>query len=233
MESSSACKVVGTGGVGESGSSEMLTHQVKGTTEKIVVLRRGSSSLCPNTGAVGLLLVNGRIADQGIMTEEGASIQANARPSDQVVAIVYMFPLFNSIACVRLGELEVTLEECDLVTRTDYAGCVISSACVESRNWYAWNNKMPPPPDDFHVVGEVDVPNPGVDVRLLERSPQGFNPAHLLMDLVLFQQPGIWPQVVTTKQVRYDKILVNSNYEQVHVFQNQKLAAKIPVETVS
>ena len=26
---------------------------------------------------------------------------------------------------------------------------------VETRDWYAWINLMPPKPDDFHVVGEA------------------------------------------------------------------------------
>ena len=26
---------------------------------------------------------------------------------------------------------------------------------METRNWYAWINTMPPKPDDFHIIGEV------------------------------------------------------------------------------
>ncbi len=180
MKTGSACKVVGQGGVGESGSFELLTHSVDSPIQKIIVLRRGESSLCPNTGAVGILLVNGVVADQGILTAEAASIQTSVMPGDQVVAIVHSFPLFNSIACIRLGELNVTLEECDLVTEDNSGGTVLEN-CVDTRNWYAWNNQMPPPPDDFHVVGEVEVPNPGVEVRLVERVPAG-NQSCLLVD---------------------------------------------------
>ncbi|HJU40844.1 MAG TPA: hypothetical protein VJ724_14835, partial [Tahibacter sp.] len=78
---------------------------------------------------------------------------------------------------------------------------------MNTRNWYAWINKMPPPPDDFHVVGEVEVPNPGIEALLTVRSPQGINPDILLLDLHLFQKPGVWPQVVTWVQARYDKVL--------------------------
>lgn len=230
----SACKIVGSGGVGESGSYELLTHKVIDTIEKLVVVRPGDTSLCPNTGAAGMLLVNGQVVDQGILSNHEL-LQASAKNGDQVVAIVHTFPLFNAISCVRLGELSFTLEVCDLVTATNSsdAGYALNAGCAETQNWYSWNNKMPPPPDDFHVVGEVVVPNPGVQVQLVERSPQGINPAILLMDLVLFQLPGQWPQILTTKQVRYDKVLVNSNYEEVDIFQANKLAVKIPVDTLS
>ena len=26
---------------------------------------------------------------------------------------------------------------------------------IDTQDWYVWINLMPPPPDDFHVVGEV------------------------------------------------------------------------------
>ena len=110
----------------------MLTHKATGSIQKIVVLRRGESNLCPNTGAVGMLLVNSKPVDQGNMTDEGASLQADVNPGDQVVAILHSYPLFNTISCVRLGELNVTLEECDLVSRYDTGGGVIVDACGAS-----------------------------------------------------------------------------------------------------
>ena len=78
---------------------------------------------------------------------------------------------------------------------------------MESKDWYAWINFMPPIPDDFHIVGEVEVPNPGVEVLLVPRVPQGINPHILMMDLHLVQKPGAWPQVMTWVQCRYDRIL--------------------------
>ena len=230
----SACKQIGTGGVGESGSFEMIMHRLPSTLQKNIVLRNVKSSLCPNTGAFAVLLVNGEIVDSGVITEEGASVQAEAGPDDQIIATVHSFPLFNKINCIRLGELDVALEECDLIglSSSDGSSSVIDVPSAETRNWHAWNNQMPPKPDDFHIVGEVDVPNPGVDVELLARVPQGGNPQIFLSDLIMVQRPGIWPQVITTKQVRYDKVLVNSVYTEVNVFLSEKPIAKISVETV-
>ncbi len=115
---------------------------------------------------------------------------------------------------------------------TEYGGGILPCEGLESRDWYAWLNKMPPPPDDFHVVGEVYVPNPGIVPILVPRVPQGINPAILLMDLVLTQLPGIWPQVFVWKTVRYDKVGRNFLYKQVQVFCGDEVIADIPVEVV-
>ena len=111
----SPCIEVGRGGVGESGASHQLSHQVTGNIAKQMVLRTTETSLCPNTGAVGVLLVNGEPQALGNLTEEGSSIQAEANPGDWVVAIVHTVPLFNEIMCIRLGELCFRLDQCDFV----------------------------------------------------------------------------------------------------------------------
>jgi hypothetical protein len=110
-----ACVAVAKGGVGESGASLRLVHKVEAKLQKLMVLRNVESSLCPDTGAVAMLVVNGQLVAQGNIT--GSSIQTpdTVKSGDIVVAIVHTFPLFNGVMCVRLGELNVVLEECDLV----------------------------------------------------------------------------------------------------------------------
>ncbi|RDY61525.1 hypothetical protein [Flagellimonas nanhaiensis] len=108
---------------------------------------------------------------------------------------------------------------------------VIPCNGAESKDWYAWVNKMPPPPDDFHVVGEVLVPNPGVEPILIPKQPQGINPQILLLDLFLHQKPGIWPRVMVWKPVRYDK-MHNVPYTQVTVFCGDEVIADMTVEIV-
>lgn len=112
---SGPCEAVGKGGVGESGPSALITHQVTGTIQKLMVLRTTETSLCPDTGAVAILLVNGVPKAYGDITADGSSIQTTANPGEWVVAIVHTVPLFNGIVCVRLGELSVQLDQCDLV----------------------------------------------------------------------------------------------------------------------
>lgn len=102
---------------------------------------------------------------------------------------------------------------------------------TKSKDWYSWINLMPPKPDDFHVLGEVLVPNPGVIPMLFPREPQGLNPNILLMDVYLYQKPGIWAQVMVWKQVRYDK-MVNANYTHVEIFCGNTRIANVKVDRV-
>jgi len=105
---------------------------------------------------------------------------------------------------------------------------------MDSRKWYAWINLMPPPPDDFHVIGEVFVSNPGVQAMLTVRDPQGINPSILILDLHLSQQPGTWLQVMTWKQARYDEVSPPgaAKYAQVEIFSSDEHVASISVDTV-
>ncbi len=110
-----ACVAVANGGVGESGASLQLIHQLQSQIAKLMVLKTSSTNLCANTGAVGILIVNGIPQAFGDLTVAGSTIQAEAQPGDNVVAIIHTVPLFNKINCIRLGELNVVLSECDLV----------------------------------------------------------------------------------------------------------------------
>lgn len=229
---SSACTTVATGGVGESGPLSFVTHIVNGPTSKMMVLRAVDTSLCPNTGAAGVLLVDGVPVVSGVISTIGNSIQSEAAAGAHFSAVVHTIPLSNGIVCIRLGELRYTLSECELVTSTGRTATTSlkMTSHIQTRDWYAWNNLMPPRPDAFHLVGEVQVPNPGVDVLLVPRNPQGINPQILLIDLVLVQQPGIWPQMVIWKPARYDKVKVT--YTNVEIFFDNQSIASIPVDNV-
>jgi len=232
-EANGACVTVAKGGVGESGASQLLTHSVEAATSKMVVLRNVDSSLCPNTWALASLFVNGVPVASGNVSEKGSSIQAEVSPGGSISAIVHAVPNFNRVVCVRLGEASFTLEECDLVglnRENETEGGVLPTGNIVTRDWFAWNDQTPPKPNQFHVVGEVQVPNPGVDVLLSPRVPQGINPKILLLDLHLHQRPGIWPQIVVWKAVRYDK--VNAAYESVEVFYDGTSIVQIPAEIV-
>jgi hypothetical protein len=92
----------------------LLHHRVTGKREIVMVVRNNKSSLCGNTGAIAVLVVNGEPVKHGKITDKKSSIQASAKPGDHIIALVHTIPLFNTIACIRLGELEFTLEQCDL-----------------------------------------------------------------------------------------------------------------------
>ncbi|WP_347906009.1 hypothetical protein [Pseudomonas purpurea] len=97
------------------------------------------------------------------------------------------------------------------------------------KNWHAWLNAMPPKPDNLHVVGDVEVANPGIKAYLTMRVPQGINPSILMLDLHLFQQPGVWPQVLSCIQVKYDRVMPPNSvhYSAVDVYQNNEQIAYI------
>ena len=101
-----------------------------------------------------------------------------------------------------------------------------------STEWRATINKMPPPPDVLHVRGQVTVPNPGVDVSLKRRVPQGINPAILLLNLVLVQQPGEWPQVIVTKLATYEQAGGDLPYKTVEIHSEGQPVVSIPVEII-
>ena len=101
---------VATGAVGESGPACQLVHRVAGDARRKAVLRHVRSSLCPNTGAVALLVVNGEPRVHGTLTAPESSIAVDVRPGDRVIAVVHTIPLFNGIECVRHGALHVALE---------------------------------------------------------------------------------------------------------------------------
>lgn len=103
---------------------------------------------------------------------------------------------------------------------------------TETKDWYSWINLMPPPPNDFHVVGEVLVSNPGVKAILTPKVPQGINPTILLLELILVQQPGFWPQVTTWVEARYDKVVNGSPYRSVQIFCCNEAIAEIPVDVI-
>lgn len=106
-------------------------------------------------------------------------------------------------------------------------------AVTESKDWYSWINLMPPPPNDFHVVGEVLVSNPGIEAVLMPKQPQGINSTILLLELVLIQRPGFWPQILTWVPARYDKVAKGSPYNSVTVFSGGDAIAEMPVEEVN
>lgn len=104
------------------------------------------------------------------------------------------------------------------------------------KDWYAWLNTMPPPPDDFHVIGDVTVGNPGIEAMLTMREPQGFNPAILMLDLHLVQKPGMWIQLVTCVQARFDRVMLAgaTRYTSVDIFHDKaKIATIAKIDIVS
>jgi len=119
-----------------------------------------------------------------------------------------------------------------MATERIEGSCGSCTKDTKTRDWYAWLDLMPPTPDHLHVIGEVYVSNPGIKPMLVFHEPQGINPRILMLDLLLRQRPGVWPQVFVWRQVRYDKTNRNLRYDQVDILCGGEVIASIPVEEV-
>jgi len=53
-----------------------------------------------------------------------------------------------------------------------------------------------------------------------------------MLDLVLVQLPGVWPQILVWKQVRYDEVPSLQNYDLAEVYSNEKVIAQTKVENI-
>jgi hypothetical protein len=110
------------------------------------------------------------------------------------------------------------------------AASLLTVQANNTANWYAWNNLLPPGPPTFFIIGNVDVPNPEVDVHLAVRNSPGSNSTKLLVDLVLVQRPGVWPRTVVRKHVHLEK--AKAAYKEVDIYCGSALIAKVPVEDI-
>lgn len=126
----------------------------------------------------------------------------------------------------------VRIPEASVPSEPSEEGEKLPCRSTESQGWYAWLDQMPPGPQKLFVIGEVLVGNPGIEVRLGRKVPQGINPAILLLDLEMRQLPGIWPMVLVWKPVRYEEE-TSIEVTEVDVFCGDAMIAQIPVDIVS
>jgi hypothetical protein len=93
---------------------------------------------------------------------------------------------------------------------------------------------MPPGPNTLIVIGEAQVPNPGVEGILVPTNPQGINPQILMLDVLFHQRPGAWPQVMTWIPLRYERRASGPTaYTEVTVMCEGNPIVQIPVQVVS
>lgn len=110
-------------------------------------------------------------------------------------------------------------------------GMCLPCKSVETRNWFAWNDLMPPQPDFFFIAGEVCVPNPAVQPLLAPSVPPGINPAVLLLDLYLLQSPGIWTEDFIWNSVRYERKIIRG-YTHVEIRSGGDTIATVEVQDI-
>jgi hypothetical protein len=91
------------------------------------------------------------------------------------------------------------------------------SMVIDTSDWYAWVNRMPGPGavPTLLVTGSVTLPTPGYDVSLVRVPAPAAQPRQLILRLEVRRLPGVWPQVVTTKSVRYEESPYKDAYDRV------------------
>ncbi|MGD2132419.1 MAG: hypothetical protein PVI23_06460 [Maricaulaceae bacterium] len=105
---------------------------------------------------------------------------------------------------------------------------------VTTRDWRAWEDRMPPGPPSFHVTGAVMLPHGGYDVTLTPTTPQGFNPAILMLDLNVTERDGPHTPAVETRGARYDIDPYDAGsprYDEVNIFYEGEMIARVEVQT--
>lgn len=81
------------------------------------------------------------------------------------------------------------------------------------------------------VMGDVVVANPGVEVTLRYRVPQGTNPSALMLDIEFYQRPGVWPQVETTRHVSFGRTMFGGpRYSEAEIVSGEVMMVRVPVE---
>lgn len=99
-----------------------------------------------------------------------------------------------------------------------------------TRNWHAWVNLQPGSDRSLHVKGTVDVNSGGWQARLTKRSPQGFNPRILLLDLHVTPPSGPTILPMLSLDVRYDERNAGNTYDRVEVYCGNERIADMQVE---
>lgn len=106
---------------------------------------------------------------------------------------------------------------------------------MESKNWHAWIDTMPPKPNKLYITGEVYIDTIGVKPQLAIREPQGINPDIIIVDLRLVPLQEKTDLINTWIPCRLEKILTSGHimHKEVEIFYNDELLVGIDVEITS
>ena len=103
---------------------------------------------------------------------------------------------------------------------------------MQSRDWQVRINRVQPKSYEIEVTGEVYVGNPGIQVYLTKKEPQGFNPNILMLDINLHQKPGVFIQRMTWKLAEFVQDITpdDPKYKAVEILMDNERIAFIEIE---
>ena len=113
------------------------------------------------------------------------------------------------------------------------AEATVQTSDLQTRGWHAWIDRMPPSPARLHVVGEVQVGNPGIVSLLVSRDAPDARAGSLQLHLFLAQRPEVWPPVVVWVNATFEKVLLpdDPRIDTVEIFYGNTCLVRLPVVT--
>lgn len=105
-------------------------------------------------------------------------------------------------------------------------------ASLETRNWFAWENNMPPGPVRLQVTGEVKTPSAHQVPRLTRAVPQGINPRILILNLTVEETGKTGPEVVDFRRAYYEEECRPEQFTDVQINCEGSLLQMIKVDRV-
>lgn len=101
---------------------------------------------------------------------------------------------------------------------------------IDSGNWHAWIDKMPGPgaTPTLNISGEIDLPTPGYEVKLVAGPADRMMPPGQRFDLELTKPDGMVAQVVTPTAVKYREPTPYDRMRLVRISCGGKVLATIP-----
>lgn len=135
----------------------------------------------------------------------------------------------NPFGCTHLHHLRFKPQR-NMVHATEHK--LLDTGNLQSKGWYAWIEYHSQRPHALHVVGTLEIPNPGIQLQLIEKISGNKNDDILSLSLLMRQESGEWPDVACWYQVSFFKSLIGSLYQMVHIHSDMGIMEKIPVEVV-
>ncbi|MDO8878303.1 MAG: hypothetical protein Q7V40_19685 [Pseudolabrys sp.] len=103
---------------------------------------------------------------------------------------------------------------------------------VLQETFTAWIDSQPPGPQKLIVTGDIEVPTSGWSAKLTRATPQGVNPAVIILELALTKPTGNVLQVVSRVKARYEESPPGHAYTEATI-RHEKLEFSIPVKPTS